>query len=518
MNHSQKSFAPLLLFLSVLVVSASFIWQGHKGFNLWDEGFLWYGAQRVMQGEVPIRDFMAYDPGRYYWSAALMSLWGDNGIMSLRVAVAIFQGLGLFVGLLLIAIGLGKPNRAPVAYLILAALTLTAWMLPRHKLFDISISIFLVGILTYLIQNPDKLRYFLTGATVGLIAFFGRNHGLYGALASIAAILWLNVRRTHDVPLLTGTGYWSAGVAVGFSPLLLMALLVPGFATAYIESVLFLLELGSTNIPLPVPWPWNASFAGRPVLDGLRDVMVGLFFIGPLLFGALAILLLVRNKILRRPVSPVLAAAAFLSLPYAHFALSRADLGHLAQGIYPTLIGCLLLLLTLPSKIKWATATALAAASAWVTLGAHPGWQCFRGNPCQDAEISENRLKVLPHVKNEIDLLRQLTSEYASDGRPVLLYPFWPGSYALLKRKSPVWEIFALSRRSEKHELAEIERIKKAAPGFVLVWDMALDGVESRRFKNTHPLTNEFIQHSFDPVPHSAHRAYQIYKAKDQAK
>ena len=152
---------------------------GHKGFNLWDEGFLWYGVQRVIGGELPIRDFMSYDPGRYYWSAALMSLWGDNGIMALRGVVAVFQAMGLFIGLLLIARSVKTPS---FPYLFLSAITLVAWMYPRHKLFDISLSILLIGVLAFLVQHPTSRRYVFTGLCVGLVAVFGRNHGVYGVV------------------------------------------------------------------------------------------------------------------------------------------------------------------------------------------------------------------------------------------------------------------------------------------------------------------------------------------------
>ena len=195
LNKLNNNFLSMkvLLFATFLVL-ISFIWQGNIGFNFADEGALWYGFQSVLLGEVPIRDFMSYDPGRYYFSAGLANLFGNSGIMSLRASVAVFQTLGLFVGLFLIIQSGRIKSKSDMIFILLAAITLVIWMFPRHKLFDISISIFLIGILTYLILNPVSKRYFLTGVCVGFIAFFGRNHGVYGAIGSLGVIAWLSIQ------------------------------------------------------------------------------------------------------------------------------------------------------------------------------------------------------------------------------------------------------------------------------------------------------------------------------------
>jgi hypothetical protein len=497
-------------FLACAVVLASFVWQGNIGFNIADEGFLWYGVQRVMLGEVPIRDFMAYDPGRYYWSAVLMSLCNNNSIIALRGVVTIFQAIGLFVGLLLIAHSVKKQN---FLYLLISAITLLAWMFPRHKLFDISLSIFLIGALAFLVQKPTSRHYFVSGLCVGLVAFFGRNHGIFGVAGSFGVMLWLIIKRVESHKIIRGFTLWAIGVTIGFSFIIFMALLVPGFAIAFWESLRFLFELKTTNIPLPVPWPWRVNFSAMPLEDTIRGLLIGFFFIATIVFGTLSIAWAVLQKLQKKQISPALVAASFLALPYAYFAYSRADVGHLAQGIFPLLIGCLVLLATQPAKIKWPLSLILCTSSLWLMHVFHPGWQCHASKQWVNIEISGSNLVVDPDTANDYIFIRRLVDQYAPDGRSFIITPFWPGAYALLERKSPIWEIYALFPRSETFQKAEIERIKAAKPGFALVIDLSLDGRDELRFQNTHPLIYQYILDHFDRVPYS-HPVYQIYKAK----
>ncbi|MHC8412216.1 hypothetical protein ACYZTR_19465 [Pseudomonas sp. Hz4] len=511
-STNKDNLLPIqVLALTIFMVFALFIWQGNEGFNLWDEGFLWYGAQRVMLGDVPIRDFMAYDPGRYYWSAALMSLWGDNGIMALRGSVAIFQTMGLFVGVLMIARAVKKQN---FLYLLLSVITLSIWMFPRHKLFDISLSILMIGVLTLLVQNPTNRRYFFVGVCVGLTAIFGRNHGIYAVAGSLGVMLWLSIKQIEGPGLIKGFSLWAGGVTTGFSPLLLMALLVPGFFAAFLDSIRFLFEVKATNLPLPVPWPWLVDFNSLPLGDAIRGMLIGVFFIATIVFGALSILWVLLQRFQSKKVSPALVAASFLALPYSHYAYSRADVGHLAQGIFPLLVGCLVLLATQPAKIKWPLALMFCTASLWVSLVFHPGWQCHINKQCVNVEISGSNLQVDPATESAIGLLRSLANQYAQDGQHFIVTPFWPGAYALLERKSPMWEIYALFPRPQAFEQAEIKRIKAEKPGFALVLDLPLDGREDLRFRNTHPLIHQYILDNFDPLPYSPNSNYQIFKAK----
>jgi hypothetical protein len=518
------------LLLAVTVPLGLFLWQGHYGLNLADEGFLWYGAQRVRQGDVPIRDFMAYDPGRYYWSALFMQLENSSGILALRHSLAVFQTLGLAVALNLISGNSYKRESGVSKALILtiASIVLGFWMFPDYKQFDIALSIFLVGALTFLIQSPTYYRYFWTGVAIGLIAFFGRNHGLYGTVASFGVTVYLSLTRRSWVHFSKACLAGVIGIVNGYLPLSIMLATISGFAPAFAESIRFILfELKSTNLPLPVPWPWEVPLTELPWFDGLVRVLVGFFFLAVALYGVFGLAWVMWQGFKNRTaVSPVGIAAAFLALPYAHYAFSRADFEHLALGIFPFLIACFEALDRQSGKVKWSCIVLLTITSLVAAVPHHIGWQL--GGPCRVGQCIETNVagdQIMLHqaTAGQVNLLESLADKFAAgapselDGtkRTFIAAPFWPGAYALLERKSPMWSIYPLFPRNEAFQKSEIERIKAAKPGFAIVMDQPLDGRDELRFSKTNPLIYQYIRTTLEPIGDQTQSSpYQLFQGK----
>lgn len=491
-----------------------FLLQGKVGFNLWDEGFLWYGVQRTFFGEVPILDFMAYDPGRYWYSAFFMKIMGDSGIVTLRISIFIFQTLGLFSALYFLRSCLNRYSFLNIFYFVCSASVFTVWMFPQYKVYDMSASIFLVAATTFVIEKPSNLRYFLMGVVLGGVAIIGRNHGLYGAVGNFLAILYLTIFSRKDkgqiraLDFLKAFRYWVSGVLVGYSPLIFYALYNPDFGRAFYENILYMFEIKTTNLSLPVPWPWKVRFDFNEWADSLARLFVGIFFVLLPCLEVMGVISFFSQKVFRLfwgkiQVSPVLAAATFIGFPYLHYMFSRADIYYLAFAIFPFLIAVLYLLGQASKKIKfWGTGIFL-----WIScimmFPIHPFWQCYSASrqniEWPKTEVGRDVLTVEPWSKQNLDLVKKLVDQYACRPRgvPFLTIPFWPGGYALFEIKSPIWEVYPLWKRSEDFEKKEIERIKKFQPRFILLYDIPLDRVEERRYRKTHPLTIKYIEENF---------------------
>lgn len=258
--------------LSVALVTISFLLQGNIGINTADEGFLWYGTIHTALGEVPIRDFQSYDPGRYYWGAAWFRVFGNDSLISLRISTTIFQSLGLTFGLLSL-------RRVTQSWwlLTIAGLLLLLWMYPIYRLFEPSIAMAAVYFAILLLERPSLVRHFIAGAFVGLSAFMGINHGFYtfSSFLLLIVFLWVKLDRNAFFKRLLA---WGAGIIVGYSPLLFMLLAIPGFFESFVDSIKLYFRLGRTNVPLSVPWFWQADYLKLTFIQAADAFSTGLFF------------------------------------------------------------------------------------------------------------------------------------------------------------------------------------------------------------------------------------------------
>jgi len=490
----QGAFATAVVAATCAVV-ASFGLNAYSDLSLLDEGFLWYGAQRTYVGDVPFRDFQSYDPGRYYWSAAIMWLVGDDGIIALRLAIAAVQWVGL--GMLGWLVGRTTGSAPLVAWAVMLA---TVWMFPRHKLFDMTASIMLVLTTSLLLQHRIARYYFLGGVAVGIGAIVGRNHGAYGAVSQLVTIA-LSVWAAGGRAAIAALGAWGLGILIGYFPMVLMLGYVPGFLEAFVENFLFLMHFPADLYSVSTPWPWRLDYTD---LDsaGLKQAALGLVLVAMMAYPALVLVLTLFGSIPKSRGS-ALWSAAILCLVYSHHALSRADASHLAQSIMPLLIGISILGAATGrrSRYVWGCGIGLASIlSIFLALPEHPGYRAKVAGTWLPAEVGVDRLLVSPETANEIAWLHSVRARFLEEGKSLYVTPLWPGAYPVLDMAAPNQEVYALYPRTIAFEKRELERLRSANLGLVILTDRSVDQNDLQRFQATHPLLYRFVRENFSQL------------------
>jgi hypothetical protein len=535
----SRPFLPLLfpLALAVVLTGVVFLAQRRIGLNLADEGFLWEGAVLTAHGKVPLRDFYSYDPGRYLWAAAWSKLLGE-GILALRLSTAVFQAAGLFCGLL------AARRVLPRAWqLTLAGVLLVLWMEPRHKLFEPALTMAAVYVAVLLIENPTPRRHLLAGAMVGFAGVMGKNHGGYLLLAYSILLLGLHLRRI--APAASGRSTpWSAGglfiggIALGALPLLAMMAVVPGFFAAYLDSVLFFVHQGRTNVPLPVPWPWAGSYAGLGWAAALQKLAVGLGFLllpvsvaAALLFlpGSLPGILPGRTAETARRRA-LLVAGGTVGVFYLHHAFSRADTFHLSQSIHPVLLALLGLPAALEANfpaLRRAAVAVLAPLLAFLTLFAAvpqaPLYLALTATgagelyvPCR---VGEDGLRIQQRTANILGELRTQIDARVPAGEPVLAIPHLPGLYPILGRESPVSDFYPIWPAQGEKDETMLREIREKDVRWLIYSDYSDSLHPALQFPRTHPRVWSHLQASFERVddPLLPHRIW-LMRRREPAK
>jgi hypothetical protein len=488
-----------VVWLAVLTVALSVSWfliDGNVKVNLADEGYLWYGTVAVRAGEVPFRDFQAYDPGRYWWTGGWSYLLGE-GLLSMRLACVFFQCFGILAGLLA-----ARRLSRNWLFLICFALLLCGWMHPRYKVFEQSIALMSVYAGVLLLENPSLRRHFVVGLFGGLMAFMGRNHGAYHLLAFGLIIAWASFRQSGRVWARRGTA-WGSGLLLGYLPQWLMFVFVPGYFQAFMESLHEIFAKG-TNLAAKVPWPWLMpdDYTGWSRWCLFAE---GCFFVA---FPVLFLLVGIRVWRLigtRRSVNAVLVAAACVTLPYTHYVFSRPDGVHLTHGA-PTLVLAVLALsftfsggwrrlglVLAPVLLVMTFSANLFLYGATIQVLAEP-------QSLYDFPVRKQMMVVTNTYAKTLAGALILDQRLAKKSEPILFLPHMPGLYPLTERRSPIRQIYLIFPATPEEDRALLAEIEKANVQWVMLLDFPLDGRDDLRFRNTHPIVSAYFHENFEPV------------------
>ncbi len=155
-----------------------------------DEGIVLEGAQRILQGQVPYRDFFSfYTPGSYYWTALLFKIFGCS-ILVPRTTLVVYGGLFSALTYLL-----ARRVCSRASSLLATGLALVV-CLPYSFYVQHSWDSSLLAFLTIysairLLETPSPTAAFVTGSLAALTVLFEHSKGaglLFGLALGFA--LW----------------------------------------------------------------------------------------------------------------------------------------------------------------------------------------------------------------------------------------------------------------------------------------------------------------------------------------
>lgn len=507
--------------LSAAVSITVFALQWRYGFNLGDEGWLWYISQRTALGEVPLRDFFSYDPGRYYWSAAVFKLLGRNGFFEQLLANYLFAIIGLAAAyFVMIRAGLARSWR--VAILLLLGIVIG---FPRHKIYEQTLSLICVAAIAWVFAAPQKLRRWLAlGVVIGVAAFVGRNSGIFCAIAAVVAFLVLRVRRDGPT-LLRALGAMAAGVVIGYSPMIFMVVAVPGFAGRFYQSVLL---TPRWSWSLPVPFPWRLHLRGLHGVDRLQARAVSWLCVAVPAMYAYLLGRAVRSKIELHPVEWLPVAASATGIGFLVHAFYTADFFHIAQGTVPFVVaaGALSCHLWRTSGRQWSlivfVGSLFLALACWLPM--EPLVQHLRARrDSPGGEVGINlggRFFEVPAA--QAGLMNTMAAAFRDCGPRdggFMVAPYYPGLYAFLNTRAPLWDTYFLWPRSDQEQQGYIESLERAGTGLVLLnAEFAINGREGLELIHTNPKLVAYVTTRYQASDVKLPGGFQLYYSPEECR
>lgn len=506
-SHARSRGLPLLV---LLVISLGiFLTYWNVGLND-DEGYLIGGVTRILDGQVPYRDFHhTYAPGRFYLIAGLFRLFGED-LLVVRALWVVIR-----VAIVLLAYVLGRRFLSTSGALAFAAI----WIAvpgPWHKSFFHFFLMLDMLVITAAAMHPTRKSVAVAGAVAGLSLLFRQDLGLF-ALAIWIVMTALTFRTRVTPRDLVRFFFW---FVLPVLPVAIYFASQGALSDAAHKIFLAGMRDNQTNaLPFPalLMMPqWDAA--------GMSLAALRIFYYIPIAAVALAagrgLLGLVRNDDTIIPVLPVIG----FSILAFNQTIWRSDFAHLIQSMPPAL-----LLLLWQCETSW-SGNKIARHAGWLvplalfalffeyarvyhapygpariaSEGIQPIPPYYAGHvaeafrPGEPLRLPKARVRVGENEARFLYAVGRAVEERSAPGDYILTVPGYQLFYFLFERKNPT-EYIHLRRAldSPEEEDRYIRDILDHPTRLVFLRDIAIDGREERMFSRFAERPYQAIRNAF---------------------
>lgn len=455
---------PLLLILICLAIGLP---RYHAGIDWRDEGFLAYGAVRVMRGDVPNRDFISLQPPlSFYVAAGAFKLFGTS-LATLRTL-----GLSIFVVIVLLVYALARQLMKP-GLAFAAAFPATSLGIPYFNFTPFAvwqgITASMAAALLYLHASLTNRRWLAlpAGVLTTISIFLRHDQGIYLAISIL--ILTVALKFATDIIIPTRVlVFWFVGAAAAALALSILWWKQGALPEMFRHLVEFPLTTYRKSSSIPFP-----RFSSQLPLP--QNTLIVLYFLPPGVAAVAAVWLVLR--IARRRFNSLAAILMFLLAWTALFycqVLIRSDVNHL--------------LITLPPFF-------LLAAYCWrIFLGTLGQRKILR--ICMSIFVAAPicwflwtvSALVLPDISNQneplavdrggiriekgdwtTDFIRGVQN-YVPLHRAILALPYEPMFYFLCERRNPTrWNYLWPGDQTAQDHIDLVEQAKRDPPAVVFI-------------------------------------------------
>lgn len=462
-----------LLFVALLLSFAIAI--AYPRWRAWvdwrDEGLLAYGTVRVMNGEIPHRDFVSLQPPlSYYASAVVFKVFGTS-LLSLRIF-----GLSIFLLLPLLIYTVGRNFIGPILSFAAAAPACVLG-LPYFRFVPFAvwqgIAASFAAALFFIPATSTKRTWlaFPAGLLTAASLFLRHDQAIYTIIALFALVIALHFSRNESISrnnLRRALLLWLSGIAIVSIPLLVAWWRIGALPEMFRQLIVFPFATYRKTSSLPFP----RLFAQGSFLDTAQAL---LFYLPPLV-QAIASLYIVQSIIRRRFRfrEAVLTFFIVWSTLFYLQVLVRSDLTHLLMTLPPFFLltvfswSIVLEIIAHRSRIDIVLSVALAIVISLFLWILRPVMLPDMSKEIEQLNLPRGGVRVAPAAV--IANLFQSLKAFVPPNRSILALPYQPMVYFLAERRNPTrWNYLWPGDQTARDCENLIEQAERDPPVVVLL-------------------------------------------------